>query len=699
MPTPRSKLTPTPGARISLQPQSFTPRPPKSGGKGKVWILIIIALLVAAGIVIYQMQPQPAPPPPVKRTPPPPPPKPKPKPKPEPEPEPEPQPNPYASSISLTGGSTALQKEWSSFIDHLLEAADVEQFSEATEERIKEGLPQLFSDKSLKYGAYRTSTTLMQAIELCYLIRHAGAEAVADIISPAAGKGEADGSGRSFIRWLLTDRAQPLHHFMQSFKLNSGHPDQLAYSIQTFYELWKKTEPRERAKYLNLAIACSIVHKNIATSHGMLRDQSIEPLSMPELYSYFVSMDAKGKLLTDVKKLSVSDLLHVVDVRLPQSEFDWVHKNLNYKRADWGQAYGSVKYVMERATQGKDLYTTYTFAELRKEGGVCRDQGYFAANTAKCVGIPATYITGDGDRGGHAWIAILANDKEWKGTGSYGYKTGRFRNPCSCRAQHESMLLQRDKKMTDDKLETAANLLLLSEYAGELELDKEALITIQYVTTSYPLLTAGWVSRMEVLKTQNEKEPLDKSVWKRLHTDLSRGANKNGELLDLAQEVENDYILKDTRDSVKKNILKRSSRKLERMVDEGRADLMIEGLERQANLYVEAGDYLGLARFYKPYYKKYATKGDIFGAILNQHEKCLSGVEDKKIWLSLAKELDRLYGKKAYDGDFFKVKKDAGVMKKIASFYERGGDQKKADKITEEADKKLDASASKAEGH
>ena len=539
----------------------------------------------------------------------------------------------------------------------------------------------------------------MQAIELCYLIRHAGADTLADIIRPAAGKGEDDGSGRNFVQWLLTDRAQPLHHFMQGFKLNSGHPDQLGYNISTLYELWKLTGERDRAKYLNLAIACSIVHQGIAKSASALRDKSVTPLSMPEIYSYFKTMDEKGQLLTDIKKISVSDLLHVVNVRLPQSEFDWVHKKLHFKRAEWGKAYGAVKYVMERATQGKDLYTTYTFEEILKKGGVCRDQGYFAANTARCMGIPAVYITGDGDRGGHAWIALLTSDKGWEGTGSYGYKTGRFGNACSCRAQHESVLLQRDKKMTDDKLEMAANLLLLSEYAGELELDKEALITIQYTSTSYPLLTAGWVSRFEVLKTQNEKEPLDKAAWKRFHTDLLRGSNKNSELLDLAQEVENDYILKDTRDSVKKNILKRSSRKLERMVDEGRADLMMESLERQAALYVEAEDYLGLAKFYRPYYKKYATRGDIFGALLNQHEKFLSSVEDKRIWLSLAKELDRLYGKKAYDGDFFKVKKDASVMKKIADFYERGGDLKKAEKISAEAEKRLDASASKAEGH
>ena len=498
--------------------------------------------------------------------------------------------------------------------------------------------------------------------------------------------------------WFLTDRSQPLHRFMQAFKLNSGRADQLAYNLRTFYEVWKKTNPRDRAKYLNLAIACSIVEEGTAKSRGMLRDRTVELLSMPDLYSFYVEKDAKSKLLTDVKRLSVSDLLYVVDVRLPRSEFDWVHKTLKYKREDWGKAYGSVKYVMERATQNKDLYKTYTFEEILKMGGVCRDQGYFAANTAKCLGIPAVYITGDGDRGPHAWIGLMTSDKGWTGTGSYGYKTGYFRNPCSGRRVHESTLLQRDKRMLDVKLEMAADLLLISEYAGELGLPREALGVVQYLTTTYPLLTAAWVSRMEVLKTSHAEEELDKAVWKKFHSDLVRNATKNSELFDLAQEVEDDYILGDAKTSVKKNLLKRNTHKVEKLVDEGRTELLMADLERQAKLYIESQDYRGLGVFYRQYYKKYMSRGDIFEQLLNQHAGLLSEVEDARVWLNLAKDLDRIYAKKAYDGDFFKVKKDAAIMKKVAAFYEKGGDMKKADKIAKEAEKRLDASASKAEG-
>ena len=124
-----------------------------------------------------------------------------------------------------------------------------------------------------------------------------------------------------------------------------------------------------------------------------------------------------------------------------------VEKNLSYDRASWAsKAYNSIKYLMERAKNGKDPYTHYTFEEIRKEGGVCRDQAYYAANTAKVMGIPAVYAVGDGDRGPHAWVVSNDSETQWNQINSYGYKTGTYSNPCSGRRHHESMLLLQTKK-------------------------------------------------------------------------------------------------------------------------------------------------------------------------------------------------------------------------------------------------------------
>ena len=61
---------------------------------------------------------------------------------------------------------------------------------------------------------------------------------------------------------------------------------------------------------------------------------------------------------------------------------------------------------MDKAVTGKskDPYDQYTFAEIAKKGGICSDQAYFSANTARAHGIPASILSGDGPRGPHAWI-------------------------------------------------------------------------------------------------------------------------------------------------------------------------------------------------------------------------------------------------------------------------------------------------------
>ena len=105
-----------------------------------------------------------------------------------------------------------------------------------------------------------------------------------------------------------------------------------------------------------------------------------------------------------------------------------------------------------------------TFEEIRKEGGVCRDQAYYAANTAKVMGIPAVYAVGDGDRGPHAWVVSNDSETQWNQINSYGYKTGTYSNPCSGRWHHESMLLLQTKKEKPGQYDGAADCIALSRF-------------------------------------------------------------------------------------------------------------------------------------------------------------------------------------------------------------------------------------------
>ena len=620
--------------------------------------------------------------------------------------EPAPEPDPveeakpataYDGELLLSGPDCNLpvhKQTFNTMVDTVLTKGDFADFASSFNERIKSSIPELINGDKLSHSAYKRCANLVQAMDLCLLIDMAGSNTLAEMVQHKAEEyRNGPEAPKLFFQWALRDKNAPLHTLLQGFVMNEGDPANMAYAIKLFFQLWDRTPEKDRAKYLKLAVACSLVSPRVANSPGSVRNPKTPPLTIVEVYDYFREQDAKKKLVTDIKKLSITQLLYVVDVRLPRSEFDWVLANLKYTQANWGEAYGSVRYRMDRAAQGVDPYKTYTFAELRQEGGVCRDQGYFAQATAKCAGIPAVYIVGDGDRGPHAWVATLVDDVTWKQTGSYGYNTGRFGNSCSGRTQHENVLLNQTKKTTDDKLEKAADGMIVSNYLTRAGSIPEAHSAARFVASSFPLLTPAWSNLVRVLAHDEEHLP-STDTWRTISQNLMRHGRKNGELIDLATEVEDKYLMDGKSTSSQKSSMKRSMATLKRTVGEGRSDLIIEAIGRQGKLLSENKDYRGLAALYKKELKEYTGRGDIFQQLLGQYMNFMGEEASPKLWKTLAKDVEKLFEKhvRSGGGDHFKLSKEVAIQKMIADAYEKAGDTKKAEKIRTDADTRMQAS-------
>lgn len=612
---------------------------------------------------------------------------------------------PYDAELALTGANVTARETkelYQSMIDHLLTEGDFSDFSRAFNEKIKAAMPEIIANDKLNYNAYKRSQPLMQAVDLCSLTRMTGADYLQAIIKPTAEQSAATGfepgvdDGKEFMNWLLRDKSAPLRTFMKSFTANQGHARNMRYHLTTLRKLWASTPEKQRDEYLNLAVACSLIAPNVASSKGQVKTN--EPtLNIEQVYSYFREMDAKKKLLTNVKKMDVSDLLFVVDVRLPKSEFEWVQKNMKYTQAQWGDAYSSIRYRMEIAAGSlseAELYQKYNFAEIREDGGVCRHQGYFAANTAKCKGVPAVYIVGDGDRGPHAWIASMVDNVNWKQTGSYGYNSGRFSNPCSGRNMHESVLLNQTKKTSDDKLSAAYDGMLLAEHLVSIGCTNEARSTARYVTGAFSLLTVAWNSRINVLTADKDNIP-DADYWRKLSNELSRLGRKNAELLDLASEIDNNYALAGKSDSAKKSSMKRSLTKLKRTVGNERSDLLLEAIDRQAAMLAEDKDIRGITQLYNKTLKENTSRGDVFGSLLRQYLRYMeeAGAE-KRDWTAMAKATEKIFEKKVLSNtsDHFKLSKEVEIQKIIGQIYQKAGNSKKAEKLIESAEERLQQS-------
>lgn len=600
-------------------------------------------------------------------------------------PEEQPEPQPVDSAVPPVNVTDAAAFERA--VLRTLEEGDYAALSRGLIPGIRDAAQEILSGSKLNYAAYRRSESLMSAVELCFLINTVGPECMNTLT-----QGKDAGMGKQFMNWMVRDRTRPLRAFIRNFVAQEGDSENMAHSLRTFFAIWKATPEQDRGRYLNLALACSLLSPETAASPGLVRLKSAR-LTPVQIFGYFREQDRHRRLLTDVKKMSVERLLMVVDFRLPMSEVNWVTRNLKYDRASWAQkAYNSVHYLMERATKDTDPYTTYTFEEILEEGGVCRDQAYFAACSAKVMGIPTVIAVGDGDRGPHAWVVTQVSDREWKQVNSYGYTTGVFDNPCSGREHHESMLLTRTARDNPEKFNTLADGLVFSRFMLSIGGRAEALGAARYVAGAFPENTAAWDNLVEVMEAEGTPA-FSAEDWQHLHRRILRNTRKNSELNDLAAYVEDEYLMTSGNEASRKAAMERNIRNMRRNVGGGRSDLVVEAINRQATLLSEKGDVRGLLRLYKKELKNFTSRGDVFQELLTQCVQHYSAAEaSEREWGSLAKEVEKLFERhiRSGGGDYFKLSKEVEIQKQLVELYENAGNVKKANRIYREAVQRLE---------
>lgn len=97
-------------------------------------------------------------------------------------------------------------------------------------------------------------------------------------------------------------------------------------------------------------------------------------------------------------------------------------------RAKIGSVFFDVVYdteMLEGTSLGRMNDKSYSLANIFKEGGICGDQAYYAAQVSRSVGVPAIICTGiNANEGtGHAWVGFLSA----RGTDAiWDFEEGRY---------------------------------------------------------------------------------------------------------------------------------------------------------------------------------------------------------------------------------------------------------------------------------
>lgn len=586
--------------------------------------------------------------------------------------------------VSLKANNAANRKLFTDAFNLALETGRYDLYADFLRSSLERDAVKVIKFGKFDASMYDQSPYLMRANELYQLISKVGAETIQEQIK--------ESSSRYFYPWLFSDPSDPLRLFLRTMAREQTPGEEWGGILRKWAEFWMKTSAMPRSRYSSLALACAMLDPRIASSPSRLRASSstgvsTTPLTLEQVFEYFMEMDEARELLTDITKLSPSELLFVVDVRLPRSEMDWARKKVRLTRKGWGGAYSMIRYRMDRAALGKDPYTNYTFQEILDEGGICMDQTYFAVNTAKCNGIPSAYVTGDGNRGPHAWVNLLTTDETWQSYGGYGYNTGHFSHPHNCKSKHESTLLQgMDRKVNGARLDTSLDYLSLAALFEEMQKPDCARVMLEAATQAAPGSPLGWERLIALMSRPESGTKLEE--WDELVTMIKRKFRSRPDYLAMAARVEDEYIFPMRDASANKRHVARDLKKLEKETDEGRSDLTSAAIKRQADILMENGDRVGVAALYRKSMKDYARRAEVFEALMGQYYGYVS--QDQEAVLQLAREAESFYNRsiRTKSGDYFKVKKEVAIQRKIAGYYEKGGNERKADSLRKDAEKR-----------
>lgn len=605
--------------------------------------------------------------------------------------------NPYSGNdYSLqSSASQGMKKKWEDMVDDMLSRRQTEAFAKALEVKIAEALPELLSDKRFKLTEYSKNAYMVGAVEYCYMFRALGEKKLRAILSLR--------DANAYVKWLMLDKLRPLHRILQAHKYNSGVREVTVYNaIDTLYKIKRHTTDWNISRYMNLALACSLLHPQVAKGDGRFskkvarkddkgEKEDVLLKDITEVFSFYQEGDSGRKLRAgyDLKKMSVFHLLYVVDARLPKDEYEWVHKTIMLPRAKWKQLYDSLNLVLDdddddtaRSSRKPAVKRpSLLLAEIKANGGTNADRAYYAAITAKCVGMPAVIVTGDGIYGEHRWAGVMSSDRAWTQVGAYDYNTGYIHNPCANEMQHMSTIFNVDRNQDEDHVQPALDGMLLSELLALMgNKPKEAMSVASGVTTAYPRYATGWLHRVritEMVEKQLGEKEQNEDPWLQLYQDMERCPGKSSTLVDLMQEVYLNHLAVKLRGAAKVNALRRVYKKLTNPMT-GRVDLLLECVRQQADVYAYEDNKKELLSFYRLMFREHKWRGDIFAKLVEQ-SGTMGSFEDPELYKKLAREAENIYSKPAYnDNDYFRMKLDYDVMCSIAALYEKGGDSHRA---------------------
>ena len=248
---------------------------------------------------------------------------------------------------------------------------------------------------------------------------------------PAIAKGVPSPNDRLFTNWLLQ------HPKLVRLLGAAVRPeDDTAGVFRVLYLLKTKGKAR-KPTFANLMVAFAIVYDK------EVKKEDLEGNGGKIVGRFRYYTDNAGEFRTSPKSIPYFMLKYVVDNDVTEEEREWVLER--YARGvKVATLYNSVSYdtVLFKKGESKNRDKLedkgYTLKNIKKYGGLCGDQAYFASRVSKSLCIPATDFSGRNSKtgAGHAWASTARRTTDgWKWTdagrygGTTGFMVGKGRDP------------------------------------------------------------------------------------------------------------------------------------------------------------------------------------------------------------------------------------------------------------------------------
>ena len=202
--------------------------------------------------------------------------------------------------------------------------------------------------------------------------------------------------------------------------------DNLPRVFEILDEIWRSDSGAFK-KYTNLALALAIVFDTPPPAnwpHSQVSEK-ILPRKFPpaaDAFKMWIEDRQKGRLLSALEKMSVEELRFLVATVATAEDREYAQRSVSANAANLGKIYSTISYDHSRLNSKRFDWETapYSLREIKKRGGICTDQSYYTAETAKAKGLPAFIFSGAGGDGFHAWVAYMQKSGKWD------FSVGRF---------------------------------------------------------------------------------------------------------------------------------------------------------------------------------------------------------------------------------------------------------------------------------